>query len=289
MIKNMKTKRPLIIAVCGLLILACAWYFTAPPPPDPVVYAVAHTRLIRSNLLTQTVKYRIDAADLHELRARSGVKTNGMPTGPHVEPPPETNEPPEIVPAIDPKYLNPTNWPEDSRPEVKEFYRFAKAAKLYKFDPAVTACKDSLRYQKTVASATHEADIDTRSQRITDIYSYRERSHSMVDYSGVTDDWVNATGTWNENQMVDETFRILRELGYANTLAAVSQGRHEFHSDAWRANLPDGGFKIVYPFATVKLYGPNVSGDPNEGPRVTAEYRMGPHGPVGLVDWFSLY
>jgi hypothetical protein len=217
MIKNMKTKRPLIIAVCGLLILACAWYFTAPPPPSqPVVYSVAHTRLIRSNLLTQTVKYRIDAADLHELRARSGAKTNGMPTGPHVEPPPETNEPTEIVPAIDPKYLNPTNWPEDSRPEVKEFYRFAKAAKLYKFDPIVTSYQDdaSSRFSKAIETSTYEADVDTRNNKIPFVGSKYDSMENMADHPEAKQSWTSGNGTWNQNALVEQTLNLLREFAF---------------------------------------------------------------------------
>jgi hypothetical protein len=83
--------------------------------------------------------------------------------------------------------------------------------------------------------------------------------------------------------MAAETFRILQELGYTETLAAVKQGTERFTLQPWRVNLPDGGQKIIYPFAVVILY------DANGQTRVTAEYRMGPAGPVGLVDWFSLY
>lgn len=209
---------------------------------------------------------------MEKMRAKYGWATGGMP-GMLLKP----------APVIDPKFANPTNWPEDSRPEVKAVYQFAKVAKLYNFDPLVTAYKDSLRYQKTIVSATHEADIDTHNQRITDIYSYRDRSHSMTEYAGVTDAWVNGTGTWNEQQMAAETFRILQDLGYTETLTAVRQGTESFTPQPWRVNLPDGGQKIIYPFAVVKLY------DANGQTRVTAEYRMGPDGPVGLVDWFSLY
>jgi hypothetical protein len=218
---------------------------------------------------------------MEKLRAKYGWPTGGMPGMPPVKQP--GIKPLQPVPLVDLKFSDSTNWPEDSRPEVKAVYQFAKVAKLYNFDPAVMAYKDSLRYQKTVVTTTHEADIDIRNQRITDIYSYYGRSHSMTEYSGVTDDWAKGTGTWNEQQMAAETFRILRELGYTETLAAVRQGSERFTPQPWRVNLPEGGQKIIYPFAVVKLY------DANGQTRVTAEYRMGPDGPVGLVDWFSLY
>ena len=105
----------------------------------------------------------------------------------------------------------------------------------------------------------------------------------MKDYSGVTDEWKNGTGKWDERQMIDETFRILRELDYAETLAATSRAPRQFIPQPWRVTTSDGELQIIYPFAKVILY------DEAGNRRVIAEYRMGSNGSVGLVDWFSLY
>ena len=218
-------------------------------------------------------------------QSRKPVFTNGfLPAGPYMEAA-KTNSPGEQVPVVDLKYSNPTNWPADPRPEVKAFYQFAAAAKLYRFDPVVTYLKDEEfpHFAKAIGTSTYEAQLDTRSKRIVSMYSYRDRSHSMTDYPGVTDEWASGIGAWNRQQMVDETFRILRDLGYTETLAAVSQGRQSFDPQPWRVKLPGGGETIIYPFAIVKLF------DANAQARVTAEYRMGPNGPVGLVDWYSIY
>lgn len=290
----MKKKRPIILIFLGSLLLVLMWYYTAPPIQPTIVYPIKTEYMVQSNIVAQTARLRAEASQMR--KGRMPVLTNGfvpmgMPTNGFVGWNEETNEPPTPLPIIDPKYADPTNWPADSRAEVKSLYQFAKAGKFYQFDPIVTAYRDeeSMRFTKSIGTATHDAEVDTRNQRLISFYSYRDRSSSLRDYPGVTDDWANATGKWHERQMVEETFRILRELGYTETLKAVSQGRHEFVVEPWRVNLPEGGFKIVYPFAKVKLYGPTVPGIPNEWPRVTAEYRMGPDGPVGLVDWSSRY
>lgn len=288
----MKNKRPIILIAIGALLAVFVWYYSAPPFQQTVVYAIKTERMVQSNIVAQTASLRAEAAEMR--KGRMPVLTNGfvemgMPTNGFVGWNQETNEPPTPAPVIDLKYAAPTNWPADSRAEVQSFYKFAKVTSFYKFDPIVTAYRDEqfTRLTKSVGTATHDAEIDTRDQRVIHFYSHRDRSGSLRDYPGVTDDWANATGKWHERQMVEETFRILRELGYTETLKAVSQGRHEFTVEPWRVKLPEGGFKIVLPFAKVKLYGPEVPGD--SPPRVTAEYRMGPDGPVGLVDWYSIY
>ena len=288
----MKNKRPVILIITGALLAVFVWYYSAPPFQQTVVYSIQTERMVQSNIVAYSASLRAQAVEVN--KGRMPVLTNGfvpmgMPTNGFVGWSQETNEPAAPAPIIDPKYSDPTNWPSDSRPEVQSFYKFAKMTRFYKFDPAVTSDMDAFRFSKEIGTATHSVEIDTRDQRVIHFYSYRERSGSLRDYPGVTDDWAKATGKWHERQMVLETFRILRELGYTETLKAVSQGRHEFIVTPWRVKLPEGGFKIVYPFAKVELYGPNISGDPNEFPRVTAEYRMGPDGPVGLVDWSSLH
>lgn len=285
------------ILLAGLILVALFfftfWFFRVKdlpknPPPEIGDYSSAEVRTSMSNLHAWTESMRSNAV---RMPLRMPNLVGGfvpMPTGDYVEVP-ETNEPASPAPIIDSKFADPTNWPADPRPQVTNFYQFAKAAKLYKFDPTVTYYKDAdfPHFTKSVGTVTHEAQIDTRNGHIENIYSYRDRSGSRSEYPGVTDEWANATGNWHERQMVEETFRILRELGYTETLKAVSQGRHEFKPEGWRVKLPEGGFKIVYPFATVKLFGPSVPGD--NSPRVTAQFRMGPNGPVGLVDWDSLY
>jgi hypothetical protein len=282
----MKHKRPIILIIFGILLLVWTWYYTAPPPPGPHYYSIATQKRFKSEQKARMEKRRAEGSVLGRMPHMVGGFVP-MTTDSYVEVP-ETNDI-EPAPAIDPKYTNSANWPNDSRAEVRSVYAFAKIARLYKFDPVVTSSTDSLRFQKMVGTATYSADIDTRNGHIEKMSSRRDRSGSIGDYPGVTEEWANATGKWHERQMVEETFRILRELGYTETLKVVSQGWHKFSPSAWRVKLPEGGFKIVYPFATVELYGPNVTGDPHEPPRVTAEYRMGPDGPVGLVDWFSLY
>jgi hypothetical protein len=287
----MKHRRPIILIFFGILLLVWVWYYTAPPPPTgPLVYSIATENRFKSERKARIEKNRTETPVMGRMPHMIGGFVP-MPTGAYVEEP-ETNDM-GPAPVVDPKYTNAANWPEDARQEVKKFYEFAKVVRPYKFDPAVTYFKDEdfPHFTKAIGTATHFTDMDTRNWRIEQMSSYRDRSHSFGDYPGVTDEWANATGTWHKRQMVEETFRILRELGptYAETLKAVTGRRQEFELTEWRVKLPEGGFKIVYPFATVKLYGPNVSVDPNEGPRVTAQYRMGPDGPVGLVDWDSRY
>jgi hypothetical protein len=288
-------KKNIFVLMAGIILVALLFFtlwfplaknLPANPPPGMVDYRSVEAQRARTNLKVWRENMRSNASTARRPNMVSGFVP--MPTDHYVETI-ETNEPVGAAPVIDLKFSNPTNWPDDPRLQVTNFYQFAKIAKLYKFDPVVTDYSDSRRYQKAVGTATHWADIDTRDGRVEKMSSYRDRSGSMNEYPGVTEEWANATGNWHERQMVEETFRILRELGYTNTLQAVSHGRHEFKPQGWRVKLPEGGFKIVYPFATVKLFGPNVSGDPNEPPRVTAQFRMGPNGPVGLVDWFSLY
>ena len=215
----------------------------------------------------------------------SGFVPTAMPGSGYVKLPPTTNAPLEPAPVIAPKFSNLTNWPNDSRPEVKVFYQFAKAANLYKFEPTVTYDKaeEFPLFRKAIGTSTHEAQMDTRTQRIVSFYSYRDRSASVTDFPGVTEEWKSGTGKWNEEQMIDKTFQILRELGYAETLAATSRGYRHFNPEPWRITLLDGQFQIIYPFAKVILY------DEAGNRRVIAEYRMGSDGPVGLVDWYSLY
>ena len=226
-------------------------------------------------------------------RLVAGYLQTSMPTNGQVE---TTNDIIVDVPVIDPKYADPTNWPADSRPEVQAIYAFAKVVKPYRFDPTVNSGGQSKSAQvvEFFDTPTHIIYVDAKSRRLDKFASKFDRLGSMVVYSDATDDWGDATGQWDQPQMIAETFRILRDLGptYAETLKAVSQGRSEVKLYEWRIQTTDGQFKIIYPFATVKLYDTKVpvgSGDDYQTPRVTAQYRMGPDGPVGLVDWFSLY
>ena len=238
-----------------------------------------------ANVRAASEKLRAESSAVRMPKLESGFVPMVIPGSAYVQPPPETNEPPPPAPVIDPKYSNPTNWPDDARPEAKVFYQFARVAHLYNFEPNVTCDKDEdfPHFRKAGGTATHEAQLDTRNNRIVALYSYRDRSASLKDYPGVTDDWKNRTGKWNKQQMIDATFRILRALGYTEVLAATSRGYRRFTPQPWRITTPEGGFKIIYPFAKVMLY------DEASNRRVIAEYRMGPNGPVGLVDWDSLY
>lgn len=290
----MKNKRPIILFIIGILLAVGVWYFTTPTLQPERVFSIAHERLAISNMMATTRRMMARTGSLAVEKPWrvphlvAGYVPMGMPTNGCFE---NTNETLVPVPVIDPKYSDSTNWPNDSRPEVQALYAFAKATKAYKFDPTVNSVGDSqsARGVGFFDTPTHIVDVDTKTQRIYKMSSKFESLGSMVTYSDATDDWSDATGQWDQPQMVAETFRILRELGltYADTLQAVSQGHSEVKLHEWRIKTADGQFKIIYPFATVKLFGPEVPGDPT--PRVTAQYRMGPAGPVGLVDWFSLY
>ena len=204
-----------------------------------------------------------------------------------------TNEVVVPVPTVAPKYSEPTNWPTDPRPEVQAIYAFAQAAKPYKFDPQVNATKVSASARDVgfFDTATHMIDVDKQTHRLIKFASKLDRLGSQVVYTDADTDWSEATGQWNQQQMIDETLRIVRELGptYTDTLQAVSHGRSTFKAHWWNVKTAGGEMKTIYPFATVKLFGPDTSGNPNEPPRVTAQFRMGATGPVGLVDWFSIY
>ena len=279
----MKNKLFIVLVIIAGLILALIWHFSGPPPAHMVDYRSAEAQTAISNLQIQIAKNRTDAIARMPV-LKSGFVPTAMPGGGYVEPPPETNEPPPPL-VIDPKYANSTNWPDDPRPEAKTFHQFAKVANLFNFEPNVTYDKDEdfPHFTKAVGTATHEAQMDTRNNRIFSLYSYRDRSASMQDYPGVTDEWKYGTGKWDERQMIEETFRILRGLGYAETLAAISRGQRQFIPQPWRVTTSDGELQIIYPFAKVILY------DEAGNRRVIAEYRMGSSGSVGLVDWSSLY
>ena len=292
----MKYKRPIILIGIGVLLALLAWYFTAPTVQPERIVSIEHERLCLSNAVAASRRNMARAGSLViEKPGRmphliTGFVPMGMPTNGYAE---DTNDVLVTIPVIDPKYSNPANWPDDPRPQVKALYAFAQTTKAYKFDPTVSSVGDSksARGVGFFDTPTHLADVDAETQRLSKFSSKFDRLGSMAAYSDATDDWGDATGKWNQSQIVGETFRILRELGltYADTLQAVSKGRSEVKLHEWRIKTADGQLKLIYPFATVKLYGPNVSGDANQPPRVSAQFRMGSNGPVGLVDWFSLY
>jgi hypothetical protein len=287
----MKKIRPVILLLIGAFLAVLLWRFTKPvpmlPPPPSIE---SHLRMME-NLRIHSEKMRNESAQARtQTPPRMPVLKNGFvpmetSSSNHIILPPETNGFPQPTPVVDAIYASPTNWPDDPRPEAKTFIQFARMARPYNFEPNVIYDKDEEfpQFRKAVGTSTHEAQIDTRNNRIVSFYSYRDRSASLKNYPGVSEGWKNGTGQWDSRQMINETFRILRELGYTDTLAATSRGYRHFITQPWRVTAPDGEFQIIYPFAKVMLY------DEFGNRRVIAEYRMGPDGPVGLVDWNSLY
>jgi hypothetical protein len=181
-----------------------------------------------------------------------------------------------------------TNWPDDPRPEVQEVYQFARIARPYDFDPHIVYYdKDkTLRNTMDVITKTHSSEVDTRSHRIRYQYSYHDDSSAPfrevdLDPAEMRKSWADSVGTWNKQEMIDETIRILRELGYTEYLAIAQTGKFEFKVHEYMVKTPDGQQTAIHPFATVTILDAH-------GPRVTAEYRMGTNGkPAGLTHWMA--
>jgi len=182
-----------------------------------------------------------------------------------------------------------TNWPDDPRPAVKALYQFAQVAKIYNFDPHVIYCeKDkTLRYTMIVDTKTHSTEMRTRQgYEICHLFSYLDDSYAPsrdvdLDPAELRKSWADCVGTWNKQEMIEETIRILRDLGYNEYLDIAQKGKFEFKLHEYWAKTPDGRQVTIYPFATVKVLDAH-------GPRVIAEYRMGTNGrPAGLTHWMA--
>jgi hypothetical protein len=175
-----------------------------------------------------------------------------------------------------------TNWPEDPRPEVREFYRVAKAANFYRFEPEIVSFE---RGDTNHAFGVLYIDTPTYAAafydgKLCEVESRSESSFAAQNDPDLRKEWVRCVGTWNEKEVVTETLNTLRRLGDEAALKEFLQGRYAFQTVDVRVTSPKGEQSTNHPFATVMLIGSDGT------VRVTAEYRMGTDGrPAGLVHW----
>jgi hypothetical protein len=136
--------------------------------------------------------------------------------------------------------------------------------------------------QIDVGTPTHSIEIDTLNARLRFLHSYLDESHSDLRNPEVKQQWIHCVGAWNEQAMIDETIRILRELGYTEFMDLAKNGKFQFKAFEFQTTMPDGQRVTLYPFAVVTLL------DASGSRRIYAEYRMGTDGqPAGLVRWVA--
>jgi len=189
-----------------------------------------------------------------------------------------TNETSNSIPV----YADPSKWPDDSRPVVKEFYRFAKLAKLRNFDPRITYfTTNSNQRSISVETITHAAEIEAKENRIPFLTSKLDSMETVSDHPEIVSTWTLDNGTWDQQELINMTAALLEQFGFANTQKGVRTGRQEVQISEFKTLLPDGTHAVVHPFATVIFH--DATHDDQK--RVNAEYRMREDGSAELVSW----
>jgi hypothetical protein len=272
----MKNKRFYFIltvgaAMIGLLLLS-VWLFKPPPPPHMVDYRSKEAQMVMSNLQAQAIIMRSNTVAGRMPVPVSGFFGKRLPSGSDQKPAPITNS----------IYPEATNWPEDSRPEVKALYQFAKIAKLYKFDPQVTYYAiNTNQVSVSIETATHDVEVDARDNKIPFLTSKADCMTCGFDHPDAKQSWTQSRGEWNQPALIEQTLVILNQFGFTNTIQAVLHGRKEVSIPDYTAMLPDGKNVTFHPFATVILH----DSIHDEQSRVRAEYRLGEDGLPYLVRW----
>ncbi len=157
-----------------------------------------------------------------------------------------------------------------------------RAAKFYKYDPTILAYQEQTNrngHYVVFSTPSHAAQV--LNGKVLKMMSFHDNSNADARDPDAAKSWYQCTGTWSEEEAVNETLELLKRLQDTNTLNAVAAGRREFKAVPISVTTPGGEKVRVSPFPTVRLY------DADNILRVKAEYRAGATGVVGLTDWFN--
>ena len=162
-------------------------------------------------------------------------------------------------------------------------YQLARIAAFYNFEPQVTGYEDRTNGSlRSILFETRSHIVEVFNGKVMLAVSAMDGANPPHDPGrGGTKDWHQCTGQWSEDEIVNDTLRILRESNDTNVLNAISSGKRQVQAVPITVKDPAGRDVRVTPFPTVRLYDTNLT------LRVIAEYRLGPTGIAGLTAWTS--
>ena len=164
----------------------------------------------------------------------------------------------------------------NARPWIEKLSDFATKGNLYNYNPELVGWRQETNrvgWWVNLQTKSHNAEFyNGKLIVVASLYDGSDERRRPE----VMDEWYRCTARWSEKEAVETTIAILRNLGDTGRLAEALKAPVEYRAPTLQLKAPDGTTVEATPFPKVSI-----------GDLVSAEYRMGSTGVLGLVRWFN--